>query len=127
MFTYCIKYNLYCRISIIYFAPGLGEQQNYSAYLLLFTGIISIVLDCKFDREKKSILAFPIGTEKVPYVREDLESTSERDNKQTELNSKKLELNPQSENNFNNCTDGCNVVSTDTPIKSNPYDIPDDF
>jgi len=45
---------IYIVIAIIYLSPSLGNQQNYSAYLLLCVGLISIFADCKFEREQKS-------------------------------------------------------------------------
>jgi hypothetical protein len=37
---------LFIMISFIYFSPTLGVQQNYSAYLLFFVGVICLFADC---------------------------------------------------------------------------------
>jgi hypothetical protein len=38
---------LFIMISFIYFSPTFGVQQNYSAYLLFFVGVICMFADCR--------------------------------------------------------------------------------
>jgi hypothetical protein len=44
---------IFILVSIIYMSHSLGNQQNYSAYLLFAVGIILIAADCKLVREDK--------------------------------------------------------------------------
>jgi hypothetical protein len=40
---------LFIIISFIYFSPTLDVQQNYSAYLLFFVGLVCLFADCRKD------------------------------------------------------------------------------
>jgi len=128
---------LYILISIIYFSPSLGNQQAYSAYLFLFVGILGLFADCKLDKENKNsnfIQPFPPGTKKVPYLRDDLASTSERQDYGADVEIKiepsiKTDTTTDSGVNSEKSTVDNIYVKTASQDKSNanPYDIPDDF
>ena len=84
---------------------SLGAQQNYTAYLLLFIGIVLIAADCKFTSN--------IEDDKTPFADSPVNKTYEL-NSATETNS---EDQPQQK---------LEIVSPKV-VSTNPYDIPDDF
>ena len=92
-------------ISFIYMSHSLGAQQNYTAYLLLFIGIVLIAADCKFTSN--------IEDDKTPFADSPVKKTYEL-NSATETNS---EDQPQQK---------LEIVSPKV-VSTNPYDIPDDF
>ena len=47
---------LFILISIIFMNPLLGNQQNYSGYMLLCVGILSIFADLNFDLKKNYLV-----------------------------------------------------------------------
>jgi hypothetical protein len=56
---------LFIMISLIYFSPTFGVQQNYSAYLLFFVGLICLFADCRKDEQfnlKVRDLELPVET-----------------------------------------------------------------
>ena len=91
---------IFILISIIYMSHSLGNQQNYSAYLLFAVGLLLIAADCKFVQE----------TEEVSPALE----------KQVEIN-----IVPQYSQRENNYEE--NKIEIPKKVASNPYDIPDDF
>lgn len=101
-------------------SPSLGNQQNYSAYLLLGIGIISIFADCKFERVNNSKLQFPKGTEKVAYIKEDFQS-----NRDADTNCSSSDRSSSESSNTNN--EVITIQVQENEIKCNPYDIPEDF
>lgn len=128
---------LYILISIIYLSPSLGNQQSYSAYLFLFVGIVGLFADCKLDKENKNskfIQPFPPGTKKVPYVRDDLAITSERQDYGADVEIK-IETSIKTDTTTNSGVspeksqvDNLYVKTASQDKRSaNPYDIPDDF
>ena len=100
---------IFILISILFLNPLLGNQQEYSAYLLLSVGILCILADFKFDKnEEKDLLKTEIKSGKINAVTLD------------------------SNRNENNADMDVVVDISDTieskPVESNnPYDIPDDF
>jgi hypothetical protein len=103
--------------SLIYMSHSMGTQQNYSAYLLFFVGIILLFVDCKFDGEK----------DKSPY-----EMAMERSKVKSQRSMTNLEMEPEivvEVDTENRDTQKVGMTSEKKPIQvtSNPYDIPDDF
>jgi hypothetical protein len=108
----------------------MGAQQNYSAYLFLSVGIISIFCDFKCDtkeekKDKNYVEPFPVGTQKVAYVRDDISSSQI-------LEKEKFD----SGENITTNTDKCDIIYINTEtqldyqeekIAVNPYDLPEDF
>jgi hypothetical protein len=45
---------LFIMVSFIYFSPSLGNQQNYSAYLLFFVGLICLFADCRVTTDPEA-------------------------------------------------------------------------
>jgi uncharacterized protein YacL len=119
MTHYTGKGIIFILISLIYMSHSFGNQQNYSAYLLFFVGIILVVIDCKFDNEY----------EKTPY---ELAMERTKVNSQRSINNN-LENEPEIVIDVsNNRSDLIQETKIDvTPAKitpaSNPYEIPDDF
>lgn len=120
--------------------------------------MIAIFADCNCDKDSKKsskkrrefIEPFPIGTEKVPYVCQDIINTQtgleeglkieENENNHCRTDSSpdkniiQLEMleTPENENNYNtyDISDNNynnNFNNNDNNIQINPYDIPDDF
>jgi hypothetical protein len=85
---------------------SLGAQQNYTAYLLLFIGIVLIAADCKFTTNNGE-------EDKTPFADSPVKKTYEM-NSVTETNT---EEQPQQK---------LEIVSPKV-VSTNPYDIPDDF
>lgn len=103
---------LFIMISFLYFPQSQGTRQNYSGYILFFSGIILILLDVKFSYDAK----------KTPY-----EIAMEKSKKKNELNI---------ESNINDkvCYVNLDVSSSNQdsqnnkpPQSKNPYEIPEDF
>jgi hypothetical protein len=46
---------LFIIVSFIYFSPTLGVQQNYSAYLLFFVGLICLFADCRKENSLEEV------------------------------------------------------------------------
>lgn len=93
-------------------APYLGNQQNYSAYLLCFVGLILIASEYKWNCESEKT-AFELAQlrqiEKVAY--------------KSEINTVDLEKN-------NKVMDTTVISKEQVSVEvksSNPFDIPDDF
>lgn len=95
-------------ISFIYMSHTLGAQQNYSAYLLFFVGVLLIAADCKFtvdllDEEKNPFQDSPKKSVQIAEMNTVTDSNTEEQPQHIKLE-----------------------VSTPKST-SNPYDIPDDF
>lgn len=101
----------------------------------MFVGIVSIFADCTVVKDKdtpenKFIQPFPPGTQKVPYVREDTNMTSEETGRESNMeNTRNNDLNIKSDiievKESHSTTEEYN--QDDMKVKSNPYDLPEDF
>lgn len=104
----------------------------------MFVGIICIFADIKCDKEYKKgnnyVDPFPPGTEKVPYIKQEItsnnittEQSNTEDNDRRDTNSACLEKENTIEiKNKEEATQEYNK-SKEVVVNSNPYDIPDDF
>lgn len=105
-------------ISFIYMSQSMGNQQNYSAYLLFFVGIILLFVDCKFESE---------GEKKSPYELA-LERTKSKQQRES-VEFEPIENHPSYAP--TNGTDSSREIHTSIEIpkkeSTNPYDIPEDF
>ena len=101
---------IFILISILFLNPLLGNQQVYSAYLLLSVGILCILADFNFDKnEEKNLIKGEIKSHKITP----LPSESERCNKDDVVIEFSSTENESKE--------------SKTVENNNPYDIPDDF
>lgn len=94
---------LFVLVSFIYMAKSLGVQQNYSAYLLFFVGIMLIISQFNFADQSQ---------ENDPFKRVIEECKNEKN-----LQEVKIDVVDMNEN-----SDRKEVAAA-----SNPYDIPEDF
>ncbi len=102
-------------ISIIFMNPLLGNQQNYSGYMLLCVGILSIIADFKLDLSKKdfhNLLTTEKQTERI------IDLYAENDTKNVQITNS---------DNFVHEVKVKNTESAKPKLADNPYDIPDDF
>ena len=104
---------IFILISILFLNPLLGNQQMYSAYLLLSVGILSILADLKFEKnEDKNLLRTEIKSKKISVLPIDTERCESNTNKDIILDYSETETQEKEIKNQEN---------------NNPYDIPDDF
>jgi hypothetical protein len=102
----------------------------------LCVGIISIFADCNCEKdyskkkESKFIEPFPAGTQKVPYVRDELTTN----NNLEEGRSDTAESNNNNYNNEKNDIIQVDIVqkeddeyTQEKTATANPYDVPEDF
>jgi len=102
---------IFILISIIFMNPLLGNQQNYSGYMLLCVGILSIIADFKLDLNKieiKKLLKLEEQTPKMIQI--DIENDKNHSNSDNFTREVKIE-----------------ISETEKPKIDNPYDIPEDF
>ncbi len=104
-------------------------------------GIISIFADCKCGKAEdnklsKFIEPFPPGTEKVPYIRDEVSTTNTHREYTTEKNTDVQEnYNTNNDKNviqvqLGERHESPNTQPQEKPVEAvtiNPYDIPDDF
>jgi hypothetical protein len=105
--------------SIIYMSHSFGTQQNLSAYLLFFVGIILIVIDCKFDNQN----------EKSPYEKA-IERSKVRTQKTYNSNFEtepEIVISVTSNRSDNSQESKIEIPTSKITTTSNPYDIPEDF
>lgn len=106
---------IFILISILFMNPLLGNQQNYSGYMLLCVGILSVLADLKFDFNKTKIQELIANERLPPHIKqEDLESQKN----QMTLNSENLDTQEVK----------IQVTQAEKPkADNNPYEIPEDF
>lgn len=106
---------IFILISIIFMNPLLGNQQNYSGYMLFCVGILSILTDFKLEMSKSNLNQLIKLEKESPRI---MLTDIENGNVHTSSNAENLTQEVKIE-----FSETCaNKAKVD-----NPYDIPEDF
>lgn len=113
-------------LSFIYMAPSLGTQQNYSGYLLFFSGLVLILIDLKFETEK-TLSPYEMAIERSKNRSQKSGEMDCLESARETRESNAVEVDSPSKNCCKNNNESIGAIEIKIQTPSNPYDIPDDF